>query len=148
MEKCVEVEFRSFEVVDLMKSVIVWKSELHCREMSFSYKCVQKSVQPKDTWQIKDSTCAISVLHTVLALPSCNVGLQYYSLHFTQIAIKTIMVHSIHPFVNCFIQDILTHTIQQHSGACVANSTFEQSSFLHSVPISYCSWCFLMLMYT
>lgn len=53
--------------------------------------------------------CYNSVPHTVLALPSCNVGLQYYSLHFTQTAIKTIMVHLIPPcnFVNCFVHDIL-----------------------------------------
>lgn len=50
--------------------------------------------------------CYNSVLHTVLALPSYNVGLQYYSLHFTQTAIATIMVHLIAPcnFVNCFIR--------------------------------------------
>lgn len=67
------------------------------------------------------------MLNTVLALPSCNVGLQYYSLHFTRTAIKTIMVHWIAPCnFNYFIRNILIHKIQQHSGTCVANSTYEQ----------------------
>lgn len=86
------------------------------------------------------------MLHTVLALPSCNVGLQYYSLHFTQTAIKTIMVHLIAPcnFVKCFTGDILRHKIQQHLGACVANSTFKlcflnAQTFSQSVLISYLS---------
>ncbi len=82
--------------------------------------------------------CYNSVPHTVLALPSCNVGLQYYSLHFTKTAIKTIMVHLIPPcdFVNCCVHDIHIHKIQQHSGACVADSTFEQlfpqSAYFHN----------------
>lgn len=68
------------------------------------------------------------MLHTVLALPSCNVGLQYYSLHFTQTAIKTIMVHSIAPcnfFLNASPMTSWDTKFQQHSGACVANSTFK-----------------------
>lgn len=60
--------------------------------------------------------CLNSALLAVLALPSCNVGLQYYSLHFTRTAIKTTMVHSTPPrnFVNRFTHDT---NFKQHSGA-------------------------------
>lgn len=114
----------------------------------------------KGKWQkqVNDSNCAIILCkNTVLALPSCNVGLQYYSLQFTQTAFKTIMVHRIGPcnFVNCFIHHIFIHKMQINSGPCVANSTFEQffaqrahfpPPFGHALHIKSCY--FVMLMHT
>lgn len=59
-----------------------------CGLFFFSYKCVQNRICQEDKWQLKECTCATAVLHTALTLPSCNVGMQYYSLHFTQTAIN------------------------------------------------------------
>lgn len=53
------------------------------------YECVLKQgSSTEDKWQRRQHLCLNSALLAVLALPSCNVGLQYYSLHFTRTAIN------------------------------------------------------------
>lgn len=98
----------------------------------FLANCVLKAVLPEKD---RELVCYISVLHTVSAMPFRDVGSQYYSLHFTQTAIKTIMVRSIAPCncVNCLVHDdISIHKLQQHLGACVAKLASEPQ--IHNHP--------------
>ena len=76
------------------------------------------------------------MLHTVLTLPSRNVGLQCYSLHFKQTATKTIMVHFI---ATCYVVicNFITSQYTQFSSIRMLVANLTPSFSMHSLILIY-----------